>query len=92
MATGFINLNGAYYYLDESSTGSIGIMKTGWQKINGSWYYFNRDSSEGIMGMMKKGWNNIDGSWYYFYYDDGTMAHDTWIGQYYVNSSGVWVY
>ncbi len=91
MATGFINLNGAYYYLDESNTSNIGIMKTGWQKINGSWYYFNRDSSEGITGMMNKGWNNIDGTWYYFYYDDGTMAHDTWIGNYYVNSSGAWV-
>ncbi|MBW6411605.1 leucine-rich repeat protein [Clostridium weizhouense] len=92
MATGFINLGGdAYYYLDESSSSSIGIMKTGWQKNNGSWYYFNTSSSEGIVGMMKKGWQNIDGIWYYFYSEDGTMAHDTWINGWYLNSSGAWI-
>lgn len=91
MATGFINLNGAYYYLDESSSSSIGIMKSGWQKINGYWYYFNKSSDDGVYGMMKKGWQYIDGNWYYFYYGDGKMAANTWIDGYYVNSSGAWV-
>lgn len=40
---------------------------------------------------MKKGWQKIDGIWYYFYGGDGTMAHDTWINGYYVNSNGAWV-
>lgn len=92
MATGFIKLGDyAYYYLDETSTSSIGIMKSGWQKINGSWYYFNTSSDDGLEGMMNKGWKYIGGNWYYFYDDDGTMAHDTWIGNYYVNSSGAWI-
>ena len=91
MATGFINLNGSYYYLDESGTSSIGVMKSGWQKINGYWYYFNKSSDNGVYGMMRKGWQYIDGNWYYFYYGDGKMAANTWIGGYYVNSSGAWV-
>lgn len=90
MATGFINPYGdQYYYLDESSSSSIGIMKTGWQKINGYWYYFNK-SSDGNEGLMAKGWRNIDGTWYYFYYGDGKMAANTWVDGYHVNSSGAW--
>lgn len=91
MATGFINLNGAYYYLDASSSSSVGIMKTGWQKINGYWYYFNKSSDNGGEGMMRKGWQYIDGNWYYFYFGDGKMAASTWIDGYYVNASGAWV-
>lgn len=34
MATGWINDNGAWYYLDLS-----GAMKTGWINNNGIWYY-----------------------------------------------------
>jgi len=90
MATGFINLgDDYYYYLDESDTSSMGTMKTGWQKIQGKWFYFNTTPGSGFLGMMKKGWQKIDGNWYYFYYDEGSMAHDTWIDGYYVNSNGV---
>lgn len=35
------------------------------------------------------GWHSIDGNWYYFY-GNGYMAHDCWIGNYYVNSQGAW--
>ena len=35
MATGWINLGGAWYYLYD-----WGGMATGWQLINGRWYYF----------------------------------------------------
>ena len=91
MATVFINLNGAYYYLDASSSSRVGILKTGWQKINGYWYYFNKSSDNGGEGMMRKGWQFIDGNWYYFYFGDGKMAASTWIDGYYVNASGAWV-
>lgn len=33
-ATGWKNVRGSWYYLDES-----GIMKTGWVNVNGYWYY-----------------------------------------------------
>ena len=39
---------------------------------------------------MVIGWQWIDGKCYYFE-PGGTMATDTWIGNYYVDESGVWV-
>lgn len=64
-------------------------MVIGWQYIDGDWFYFN-PNSDGYKGAMKRAcWDYIDGNWYYFYYD-GTMAHNTYIDGYYVNSSGAW--
>lgn len=57
--------------------------KNGWEKIEGKWYLF--DAS----GWMLTGWQQKSGKWYYMY-ESGAMAADTWIGNYYVNSSGVW--
>lgn len=59
-------------------------MITGWLALGGVWYYFE-DS-----GAMVTGWQEIGGKWYYFY-DSGAMAASTWIGNYYVDSSGAWV-
>jgi hypothetical protein len=56
---------------------------TNWTKINGQWYYFDSN------GYMKTGWVNDGGNWYYFY-GEGTMAHDTKIDGYYLNSGGAW--
>lgn len=56
---------------------------TGWNQIDGQWYYF--DST----GYMKTGWVYDGGNWYYFY-GDGTMAHDCYIGDSYLSSSGAW--
>ena len=39
--------------------------------------------------MVGEGWHVINGNWYYMY-ANGVMATNTWIGGYYVNSSGVW--
>lgn len=56
---------------------------TGWTQINGQWYYFNSN------GYMKTGWQYDNGNWFYLY-GEGIMAHDCWIGNYYVNSNGAW--
>ena len=56
---------------------------TGWNQIDGEWYYFDSN------GYMKTGWVYDGGNWYYFY-GNGTMAHDCYIGDYYLNSSGAW--
>lgn len=100
MQTGWIKESGTWYYLDRSGamqTGwikdgstwyylrSSGAMATGWVKDGGTWYYLKSS------GAMATGWLQIDGDWYYFY-SSGAMAYSTWIGSYYVNSSGVWVY
>ena len=78
MLTGWQFINGNWYYMNGS-----GAMLTGWQFINGNWYYMNGS------GAMLTGWQQVNGTWYYMY-ADGRMAANTWIGNYYVNSSGAW--
>lgn len=81
--TGWQISNGSWYFMDAD-----GVMKTGWQQLNGSWYYFN-PVSDGTRGSMKTGWQYIDNAWYYMY-DNGIMASNTYIGNYYVGSNGAW--
>lgn len=57
---------------------------TGWQYINYNWYWFDND------GIMLTGWISESANWYYLY-GDGTMAYNTWIGPYYLNSKGAWI-
>jgi len=52
------------------------------QEPDGRWWYQHDDG-----GYTSNDWEEIDGVWYYFY-SDGYMAHDTWIGDYYVGSDG----
>ena len=100
LCTGWIQLGGKWYYLDPD-----GKMLTGWQLINGKWYYMS-GSGEMVTGwlllsgtwyylgadgsMYSHGWHLINGSWYYMN-TSGAMAANTWIGNYYVNASGVWI-
>ncbi len=81
--TGWQISNGSWYFMDVD-----GVMKTGWQNLNGSWYYFN-PVSDGTRGSMKTGWQYIDNAWYYMY-NNGIMASNTYIGNYYVGSNGAW--
>lgn len=53
-----------------------------WKSNTSGWWY-----TEGSSWAI--GWTYIDGNWYYFY-SDGYMAHDCWIGNYYLNSNGAW--
>ena len=75
---GWEKINGQYYLFD-----SNGYMLNGWQKVKGTWYYLQSSGA-----MMGRGWHQINGNWYYMY-DSGAMAANTWIGEYYVNDSGV---
>ena len=79
MLTGWQKVDGIWYYMNGS-----GAMLTGWQKIGGKWYYLNGS------GAMVTGWLQLGDDWYYLG-SDGAMASDTWIGNYYVNGSGLWV-
>lgn len=75
---GFITLeNGKKYYFKENGT-----MAIGWIFANNNWYY---STNNGCI----KGWYNDNGKWYYLN-SDGTMAHDTTVDEYYINSSGIW--
>lgn len=62
-----------------------------WQMINGYWYYFNGS------GYMVTGWlqSPASGLWYYLSEDPATlgrMVTNQYVGSYYVNGDGVWVY
>ena len=80
MATGWVNVNGKWYFLN-----SAGRMVTGWQYIRNAWYYLEEGN-----GNMVTGWKQVGNNWYYLQ-SSGAMAANTWIGDYYVNGSGVWV-
>lgn len=56
---------------------------TGWNQIDGQWYLFDSN------GYMKTGWQYDGGNWYYLY-GEGIMAHDCYIGSYYLGSNGAW--
>lgn len=55
-----------------------------WKQINNNWYYFDANGY-----MYEQGWHWINGNCYYMY-STGIMASNTWIGNSYVNESGVW--
>lgn len=57
--------------------------KNGWELINDEWYFFD------AAGWMLTGWQQDAGTWYYFG-DDGAMKSDTWVGDYYLDSTGAW--
>ena len=56
---------------------------TGWINDNSKTYYLDKD------GCKKTGWLKSKGCWYYFN-ENGEMASNTWIDNYYVNSDGKW--
>ena len=78
-ATGWLNLNGTWYYLD-----SNGIMQTGWLNLNGTWYYLQSS------GAMQTGWLNLNGTWYYLQ-SSGAMATNTTVGGYKLGANGAWI-
>ncbi len=102
MATGWLSQGGTWYYLAPDS----GVMQTGWQRVGGLWYYLQPGSgamktgwlNQGGTwyylapgsGVMQTGWYWV-GSKCYYSVTSGAMAHDRWIGSYWVGSDGAWV-
>lgn len=94
-ANGWELIEGKWYLFD-----SEGWMLTGWQQVGGKWYYLGTPAGGSTgwhhlgggagSGYMRTGWYTVNGIWYYSY-EDGAMAADTWIGNYYVDASGAWV-
>lgn len=85
LATGFMDIGANSYCFDNQ-----GRMLTGWIQWKPysymeiyRYFYANKD------GAFIKGWQQIGGVWYYFY-KDGHMAVDTYIDNYYINTSGIW--
>lgn len=78
MKTGWQCVNGSWYWLGGFGDGA---MRTGWAEIDGAWYLLASS------GAMRTGWQQVNGAWYWLD-ASGAMAHDRWVGDYYVTSSG----
>lgn len=101
MATGWKKVKGVWYYLNAN-----GSMAIGWKQVKGTWYYLDDDGSmiedsfiyfeDGTAyylksnGAMATRWYEIDGDWYYFG-SSGSMVYNKWVGNNYVNHTGIWV-
>lgn len=74
----------------QSSTGQWWYEKNGsyysngWFKVGNDWYAFNQS------GYMQTGWLESNGDWYYCSPSTGAMLHNTYIGEYYLDSTGRW--
>ena len=79
-ANGWMRLGNTWYYLYAS-----GAMASGWQWVGGAWYYLGGPDD----GAMKTGWFQ-DGDYWYYCDGSGAMAHNEWIGSWWVNGSGAW--
>ena len=84
MKTYWQQINGKWYFFGNNNDGA---MKSDWQQIWGKWYYLGSAND----GAMKTGWQKINGKWYYFGGEqDGSMKSNVWVGDYYLDNSGVW--
>lgn len=79
---------------DESSNtwycaSSNGVLKSGWQYVNGAWYWMDPSTYK-----MKTGWLNNSGTWYWLQ-SSGAMFANGWLKidgvDYYFNASGAWL-
>ena len=77
--SGWRNVDGARYYLDEES----GMLATGWFVWNENWYYADKS------GAIQTGWIMDKPGKYYYLNEDGTMAHDTVVDGYTLDSKGL---
>ena len=96
--TGWLKLEEGWYYL-----GTNGARRTNWFQVGSTWYYgtpgtgllyenqwLNNTYYLKAGGYMATGWTLINGDYYYFY-SSGAVARNCWIGNYYVDSNGVWI-
>ncbi len=99
MQKGWIYTGGEWYYADNE-----GIMLTDWVFIDNNWYFMNSDGKMQTgwlhrnytwfflndSGAMQTGWVYTGGKWYFMDHG-GAMLTNTWVGNNYVDGSGVWV-
>lgn len=70
--------NGSWYFAKNS-----GEYVKGWNIIDNKWYCLGSD------GKMESGWINYNGKWYYCYPGSGTMAVNTTVDGFKIDSMGV---
>lgn len=84
---GWAKDKGQWYYLDPNYGGQMAY--GGWLQIDGKWYCFAQSGF-----MYANTWIRFYNSgkpYYYYLKSDGSMAHDEWVGEFYVNNRGEWI-
>jgi len=98
MQKGWVFTGGNWYYMDNE-----GIMLKDWLFLNNKWYFFDSDGKMQTgwlhrsytwfflndSGEMQTGWVYTGGKWYFMDHG-GAMLTNTWVGNHYVDGSGVW--
>ena len=79
-ATGWVNDQGTWYYLNKS-----GAMQTGWLKDGETWYFL-----ESTGAMKASQWFEVSGKWYHVN-GSGALSVNTTVDGYNVNANGEWV-
>lgn len=77
--SGWQTVDGVRYYLNEES----GMLATGWFVWGDNWYYADKT------GAVQTGWVMDQPGKYYYLNEDGTMAHDTVVDGYTLDSRGL---
>ena len=72
------------YAEDTLTVLDVNATQNGWSLQDGTWYYYKN----GIL--LTNTWITSGGQYYYLG-EDGSMQTNTWIGNYYVDSNGVWL-
>ena len=72
------------YAEDTLTVLDVNATQNGWSLQDGTWYYYKN----GIL--LTNTWITSGGQYYYLG-EDGAMQTNTWIGNYYVDSNGVWL-
>lgn len=91
VTSGWIMSNGASGESDNTwyYASSNGVLKSGWQYVNGAWYWIDPSTFK-----MKTGWLNDGGTWYWLQ-PSGAMFANGWLKidgvDYYFNASGAWL-
>lgn len=80
MKTGWLDINGAKYYLN--SDGSM--VSNNWNLQDGNWYYFDEN------GVMKTGWIFWKDQWYFLKPDGSMQTNGLTPDGYQVDEHGVW--
>lgn len=84
---GWAKDKGQWYYLDPNYGGQMAY--GGWLQIDGKWYCFAQSGFMYSNTWIRFYYNNKP--YYYYLKSDGSMAHDEWVGEFYVNNRGEWI-
>ena len=89
----WVSTDGQWYWVNAQGAQASNIwvesdgrmMKNAWMDYNGKRFYLTET------GAAATGWKELGGQWYFFNDSDCSMARDTMVGQYRVDTDGVYI-